>query len=156
MRKDNKHYLIIFVLFFLILFFFPKSFANESKKFLSLKNNEVNLRQGPSLEYPVKFIYKKKYLPIKIIDSKDNFKKIIDIKNNDGWIHVSQLTKKKFAINISNLSVAFKKPNIYSRPLAKLEKGKMVNIKKCRDEWCKILVQNNQFWIQKKFLWGKF
>ena len=59
MRKNNKHYLIIFVLFFLILFFFPKSFANESKKFLSLKNNEVNLRQGPSFEYPVRFIYKK-------------------------------------------------------------------------------------------------
>ena len=63
-------------------------------------------------------------------------------------------TKKKAAINISNLSVAFKKPNIYSRPLARLEKGKMVIIKKCRDEWCKILVQNNEFWIQKKFLWG--
>ena len=37
-----------------------------------------------------------------------------------------------------------------------IEKGKMVNIKKCRDGRCKILVQNNQFWIQKKFLWGKF
>ena len=65
-------------------------------------------------------------------------------------------SKKKSAINISNLSIVFKKPNIYSQPLIRLEKGKMVIIKKCRDEWCKILVQNNQFWIQKKFLWGKF
>ena len=68
MEKNNKHYLIIFVLFFLILFFFPKSFANESKKFLSLKNNEVNLRQGPSFEYPIKFIYIKKYLPVEVLD----------------------------------------------------------------------------------------
>ena len=156
MKKNNKHYLIILVLFFSILFFFQKSFANENINFLSLKNNEVNLRQGPSFEYPIKFIYKKKYLPVKIIDRKDNFRKIIDLKNNDGWIHVSQLTKKKSAINISNLSIVFKKPNIYSQPLVRLEKGKMVIIKKCRDEWCKILVQNNQFWMQKKFLWGKF
>ena len=94
MRKNNKHYLIIFILFFLILFFFPKSFANESKKFLSLKNNEVNLRQGPSLEYPVKFIYKKKYLPIEILDKSETWRKIKDFENNSGWIHVSQLSKK--------------------------------------------------------------
>ena len=155
MRKSNKHYLIIFVLFFFILFFFPKSFANESKKFLSLKNNEVNLRQGPSFEYPIKFIYKKKYLPVKIIDSKDNFRKIIDLKNNDGWIHVSQLTKKKSAINISNLSIVFKKPNIYSQPLVRLEKGKIVIIKKCRDEWCKITSGGYGGWIFKNSLWGK-
>ena len=94
MRKNNKHYLIIFVLFFLILFFFPKSFANESKKFLSLKNNEVNLRQGPSFEYPIKFIYKKKYLPVEILDKSETWRKIKDFENNSGWIHVSQLSKK--------------------------------------------------------------
>ena len=59
MEKNNKHYLIILVLFFSILFFISRSFANESINFLSLKNNEVNLRQGPSFEYPIKFIYKK-------------------------------------------------------------------------------------------------
>ena len=152
----NKIVKILFFTFFLNFFPIDYILGNETDDFLTLKYNEVKVRQGPSFEYPVKFIYKKKYLPVKIIDSKDNFKKIIDLKNNNGWIHVSQLTKKKSAINISNLSVAFKKPNIYSQPLARLEKGKMVIIKKCKDEWCKILVQNNQFWIQKKFLWGKF
>ena len=148
--------LILILIFCYSFLFVNNTLGNEKDYFLTLKYNKVKVRQGPSFEYPVKFIYKKKYLPVKIIDIKDNFRKIIDLKNNDGWIHVSQLTKKKSAINISNLSIAFKKPNIYSQPLARLEKGKMVIIKKCRDEWCKILVQNNQFWIQKKFLWGKF
>jgi len=115
MRKNNKHYLIIFVLFFLILFFFPKSFANESKNFLSLKNNEVNLRQGPSFEYPIKFIYKKKYLPVKIIDNKDNFRKIIDLKNNDGWIHISQLTKKHFKLNCTKETMMKLQRTCYQR-----------------------------------------
>ena len=152
----NKKIIILILIFFYNLLLVNNTSSDEKDYFLTLKYNKVKVRQGPSFKYPVKFIYKKKYLPIKIIYSKDNFKKIIDIKNNDGWIHVSQLTKKKSAINISNLSIAFKKPSIYSQPLARLEKGKMVIIKKCRDEWCKILIKNNQFWMQKKFLWGNF
>ena len=151
----NKLYHTFLTLFFLILFFVPKCFAEESINFLTLKNNEVNLRQGPSFEYPVKFIYKKKYLPVKIIDSKDNFRKIIDLKNNDGWIHVSQLTKKKSAINISNLSIVFKKPNIYSQPLIRLEKGKMVIVKKCKEDWCKVNTDNFLGWVKKENLWGR-
>ena len=95
MKKNNKHYIIILVLFFSILFFFPKSFANENVNFLSLKNNKVNLRQGPSFEYPIKLTYKKKYLPILILDKSETWRKIKDFESNSGWIHVSQLSKKK-------------------------------------------------------------
>ena len=55
MKKINKYYL-----FFFLIFFADSSFSNEKEFFLSLKKNEVNLRQGPSLEYPIKLIYKKK------------------------------------------------------------------------------------------------
>ena len=130
--------------------------ASEKDYFLTLKYNRVKVRQGPSFEYPVKFIYKKKYLPIKIIDNKDNFRKITDLKNNNGWIHVSQLSKKKSAINIHNLSIIFKKPNIYSQPMAKLEKGKMVIVKKCKEDWCKIITNDYKGWIFKNYLWGNF
>ena len=156
MRKNNKHYLIIFVLFFLILFFFPKSFANESKNFLSLKNNEVNLRQGPSFEYPVRFIYKKKYLPVEILDKSETWRKISDFENNSGWVHISQLSKKKSAINIKNNSILYKRPTIYSEPIAKLEIGRLVLIKKCKEKWCKITSGDYSGWISKIFLWGKF
>ena len=155
MRKNNKYYLIIFVLFFLILFFFPKSFANESKKFLSLKNNEVNLRQGPSFEYPVKFIYKKKYLPIEILDKSETWRKIKDFENNSGWIHTSQLSKKKSAICQKNNSVLYKKPTIFSKPIAKLEIGRLVLIKKCKVKWCKITTGGFKGWVFKNSLWGK-
>ena len=155
MRKNNKHYLIIFVLFFLILFFFPKSFANESKNFLSLKNNEVNLRQGPSFEYPVRFIYKKKYLPVEILDKSETWRKIKDFENNSGWIHASQLSKKKSAICKKNNSVLYKKPTIFSKPIAKLEIGRLVLIKKCKVKWCKITTGGFKGWVFKSSLWGK-
>ena len=78
MKKKNKYFLIFLLLFFLALFFTSKSFSNENLNFLSLKNTEVNLRQGPSFEYPIKLIYKKKYLPVIILDKSGPWKKIKD------------------------------------------------------------------------------
>ena len=155
MKKNNKHYLIILVLFFSILFFFSKSSANENVNFLSLKNNKVNLRQGPSFEYPIKLTYKKKYLPILILGKSETWRKIKDFESNSGWIHVSQLSNKKSAINKKNNSVLYKKPTIYSKPIAKLEIGRLVLIKKCQTKWCKITSGGFKGWVFKSSLWGK-
>ena len=155
MEKNNKHYLIILVLFFSILFFFSKSSANENVNFLSLKNNKVNLRQGPSFEYPIKLTYKKKYLPILILGKSETWRKIKDFESNSGWIHVSQLSKQKSAINKKNNSVLYKKPTIYSEPIAKLEIGRLVLIKKCQTKWCKITSGGFKGWVFKSSLWGK-
>ena len=149
MKKNNKYYL-----FFLLIFFANLSFANEDQFFLSLKKNEVNLRQGPSLEYPIKLIYKKKYLPVIILDKSGPFRKIKDFQNNTGWIHVALLSKKKSAINIKNNSILFKKPTIYSKPIARLESGRLVLVNKCKLEWCKITSGNFNGWINKSSLWG--
>ena len=154
MIKNKKKCRIYLVLFFLVLF--TKSFADENTIFLSLKNNEVNLRQGPSFEYPIKFTYKKKYLPVLIIDKFETWRKIKDFNKNSGWIHISQLSKKKSAINIKNNSIIYKKSTIFSKPLAKLEIGRLVLIKKCKATWCKITSGGYSGWIFKGSLWGKF
>ena len=155
MKKTNKYYLFFLVLFFLLETFISSSLASDDKKFLSLKKNEVNLRQGPSLEYPIKLIYKKKYLPVIILDKSGPFRKIRDFENNTGWIHIALLSKKKSAINIQNNSILYKKPTIYSKPLAKLESGRLVLVKKCKVKWCKIKSGDYQGWIYKKNLWGR-
>jgi len=150
MKKNNNYFL-----FFSILFFFTQSSANENINFLSLRNSEVNLRQGPSFEYPIKLTYKKKYLPVIILDRSDAWREIKDFENNSGWVHISQLSKKKTALNSRNNSILYKKPTIYSKPIAKLEIGRLVLIKKCNKEWCKIISANFTGWIDKNSLWGK-
>ena len=150
MKKNNNYFL-----FFLILFFFTQSSANENINFLSLKNSEVNLRQGPSFEYPIKLTYKKKYLPVIILDSSDAWRKIKDFENNSGWVHISQLSKKKTALNSSNNSILYRKPTIYSKPIARLEIGRLVLIKKCKEKWCKITSGGFKGWVFESSLWGK-
>ena len=149
MKKINKYYL-----FFLLIFFANLSFASEDKNFLSLKKNEVNLRQGPSLEYPIKLIYKKKYLPVIILDKSGPFRKIKDFENNTGCIHIALLSKKKTAINIKNNSILFKKPTIYSKPIARLELGRLLLVSKCDLKWCKITSGDFKGLIGKNYLWG--
>ena len=155
MRKINKSFLIFNIIFIIIISLQVFVSASEDIKYLSLKNNEVNLRQGPSFEYPIKLIYKKKFFPVKVLDKSDNWIKILDYFNNSGWIHISQLTKKKSAICIKNNILLYKKDTIYSKPIAKLEAGRLVLIKKCKIKWCKIKTENFGGWVLKSSLWGK-
>ena len=137
---------------FIFYFSFQSLFANEY--FLTLRNDKVNLRQGPSFEYPIKIFYKKKFLPVLIHDEFENFRKIRDHENNTGWVHVSQLSKKKAAITIEDDQLLFDRPSIYSTPSAVLKKGKLCKIKKCKDNWCKVQVENFNGWVKKDNLWG--
>ena len=140
--------------FLLIIFFLFFDLYAKEEYFLTLRNEKVNLRQGPSFDYPIKIFYKKKFLPVLIQDSSDNFRKIRDHENNTGWIHISQLSKKKAAITIEDDQLIFNKPSIYSKPFAILKKGRLCKIHKCKDDWCKISVEKYKGWVKKDILWG--
>ncbi len=139
----------------LIIFFFlnlpTETIAEEI--FLSLKKNKVNVRYGPSFESPVKYIYKKVNLPIKQIDKKENWRRIIDFKNNSGWIHWSQLKKINSIIPLED-KILFKKPSYFSKPLAKIKKGRVLIVQKCAGAWCKIKSENFNGWVKIDNIWG--
>ena len=139
----------------LIIFFFlnlpTETIAEEI--FLSLKKNKVNVRYGPSFESPVKYIYKKVNLPIKQIDKIENWRRIIDFKNNSGWIHWSQLKKINSIIPLED-KILFKKPSYFSKPLAKIKKGRVLIVQKCAGIWCKIKSENFNGWIKTDNIWG--
>jgi len=142
---------LIIILFLLLPY---ESLFSMDEYFLTLRNDKVNLRQGPSFDYPVKIFYKKKFLPVLIQDKSDNFRKVKDHENNSGWIHVSQLSKKKAAITTDDNLILFSNSTFYSNPIAVLKKGRLVRIDKCKEKWCKIKTGEFKGWMQKKSLWG--
>ena len=142
------------IIYITLFFCFSSQSLFAIEYFLTLRNDKVNLRQGPSFKYPIKLFYKKKYLPVLILDKSENFRKIKDHENNTGWIHISQLSKKKAAITIDDDQLIFKKPSIYSKPLAILKEGRLCKIHKCKDEWCKVSVEKYKGWVKKNILWG--
>ena len=127
--------------------------AEENNYYLILKNNKVNVRYGPGFDYPIKFIYKKKNLPIRVIDKKENFRRIIDFKNNSGWIHTSQLKKGEAFILLED-QILFTKPTKYSKPILKISKGRLLLVKKCKAKWCKIKTEKYIGWLKTNNVWG--
>ena len=146
--KINSLFLII------LIFFFKISFGLSEEIFLSLKKDKVNVRYGPSFDFPIKFIYQKKNLPIKQIDKKDNFRRIIDHKKNSGWIHISQLKKVNSVITLED-KIMFENSSIFSEPLARIRTGRLLIIRKCENKWCKVETDSYKGWIDTNFLWGK-
>ena len=143
-------YKIIYTLFCLTIFI---SFSIAEETFVSLKKGKVNVRYGPSFDSDIKYVYKKINLPLKQIDKKENFRRIVDLKNNSGWIHVSQLKKSTSIITLTE-KILFKKPTNFSKPVARLEKGRLLVVKKCQKNWCNIITGDYTGWIKNNNVWG--
>ena len=138
---------------FLCLSFSGIQFINAEEKFLSLKKNKVNVRYGPSFDSKIKYIYKKINLPVKQIDKKENFRRIVDLKNNSGWIHISQV-KKSNSIIILEDKIIYKKASNFSKPIVRLEKGRLLIVKNCEKTWCNVKTGDYSGWVKTKNIWG--
>ena len=140
-------------IWFLCLSILGVQLLNANEVFLSLKKNKTNVRYGPGLDYPIKYIYRKVNLPVKQIDKKENWRRVMFLDNNSGWIHWSQLKPSNSIIAIEE-KILFKKPSNFSEPLAKLEKGRLLVINKCEEGWCKITTSKYTGWVKIKKIWG--
>ena len=142
--------ILIWFLFLSVLIIQP---VYTKEEFLSLKKDKTNVRYGPGLDYPIKYIYRKINLPVKQIDEKENWRRVIFLDNNSGWIHWSQLRPSNSIITLKN-KILFKRPSDFSKPIARLEKGRLLVIKKCEDDWCKITTGDYSGWIKTENVWG--
>jgi SH3-like domain-containing protein len=146
----------IFSIFFAILLC-TSSNANciEDQEFLSTKFFKVSVRCAPSNNSQVKLVFLKKHEPVKILATFGNWKKIQDIENDSGWVHVSALSNKRFIIiNSKDSKIMYSKPNVKSTILANLKTGVKCRLLTVQDTWCKVKIQKYQGWITKTELWG--
>ena len=124
-------------------------------RFVSLKSNEVNLRVGPSTNYPIELTYTTKNLPVEVIDEFDAWRKIKDHQNTIGWLHKSLIQGDRFILtgykNNNNV-------NLYNRPngniIGVIKKNNILDLKNCILHWCKVSLENINGWVLKKNIWG--
>ena len=140
-------------IWFLYLLILCVPSLSNGETFLSLKKSKTNIRYGPGLDYPIKYIYRKINLPVKQIDEKENWRRVIFLDNNSGWIHWSQL-KQSNSIIATKEKILFKKPSDFSEPFVRLEKGRLLIIKKCENKWCYISTNNYFGWVKAENIWG--
>ena len=151
--------IIILLVFLFFNFSYAKEFGIETglelPRYVSLKSNESNIRVGPSKNYPILIKYIIVDYPIKVIDEYEDWRKIIDFQDNIGWIHKSLIKGERNGIIFSENK---KRINVYNtmsgKIIGEIDSGLIVNLSKCKINWCLIIKNNHRGWIEKKYIWG--
>ena len=152
--KNKFRFTYYFVVYISILFSYITVYGVDSN-FVSLKFSEVNARIGPGRQYPVIWIYKQKFLPLKVLDQYNNWRQIQDIKGEISWIHVSTISRNKSVIITDKEGkTLYKKPDIGSTKLAILKNNVQCKLKKQHDNWCKLDCDGTVGWSSAVNLWG--
>ncbi len=128
----------------------------EKNYFASFRAAETNVRSGPGSQYPIKYTFKLRGLPVKVISEYDNWCEIKDYEGDTGWVNQNLLTKKrtvlvktaKTFINLTN------KPSSKSKTILRLENHVVADFIKCHLEYCGVKVVGKKGWVEKKEIWG--
>ncbi len=125
-------------------------------RYASLKSDNVYVRTGPSMDYPIKWIYKKEGLPVEIIQEFDAWRKIKDPAGDIGWAHKILLSGKKTALITAGEPATVYDDKDMEKPIVKFEKGVIVNVDECQKLMCRVHFAPYQGWIEKKYIWGVY
>ena len=125
-------------------------------RFASLKSNSVFARTGPSMDYPIRWIYKREGLPVEIIQEFDVWRKIKDPSGETAWVHKILLSGQRTAIVGAKDSVMAWSNKGETHPVAKLEPNVIATVSECEKEFCKLELVPFEGWVAKKYLWGVY
>ena len=129
----------------------------EIPRFVSLESNDVNIRVGPSINYPIKLKYVYQNLPLEIIDEFDAWRKSRDHKGNIGWVHKSLIKGDRYILTGYQINTDIK---LFSRPNGKakgiIESNNILELKSCTISWCKVSSGPFSGWVSKDGIWGTY
>ena len=125
-------------------------------RFVNLKGDTTNARVGPSLDYPVRIVYQRRGLPVRVVaETPDNaWRKVVDFEGESLWIHHSQLTSSGVVMVTTDRALLHARPAEAGPVRAALERGVLAEAEKCEDGWCQLHVGNYRGWVEKSALWG--
>lgn len=125
-------------------------------RFVTLGTDEVNIRTGPGLRYPIRLVFRKDGLPVEVVREFDVWRQIRDIDGDEGWVHKSMLSGKRAVIVQGRVRTLLKKPDEGKKPVVKLEPGVVAALKTCRKDWCDLSVGGYDGWLKRDDVWGVY
>lgn len=125
-------------------------------RFVTLAPDEVNLRTGPGIRYPIRLILRKQGLPVEVIREFDVWRQVRDRDGDEGWVHKSMLSGRRGVIVIGATQVVLRKPEDGARPVVRLEQGVIANLETCQGEWCEVAVGGYDGWLKREAVWGVY
>jgi SH3-like domain-containing protein len=126
-------------------------------RYVSLKSDRVNVREGPSKEHPTVWIYERAGLPVEITAEFETWRKIRDSEGSEGWVLHSLLSGRRTAL----IAPWKKEPQVlfaadHTTAVAKLGPGVIGNLRGCDGKWCRLAGKEFDGYMQQENLWGVY
>lgn len=128
--------------------------ADAPQGYASLDADEVNMRTGPGLRYPVQWVYRQSGWPVEIVSEFGYWRKVRDIDGTTGWIHQNLLSGRRRVIVTGDMAPARESADPAARVVMRLEEGVVADLGECRPDWCWIAVAGREGWVERGALWG--
>ena len=134
-------------------------------RYVSLKADRVNLRQGPGTDYPTAWVYRRAGLPVEVLEEFDTWRKVRDAEGTVGWILQSLLSGRRTALVLPwELKEGSAAPQVplrnsdseRSAPVAIVEAGVIADVQSCDGAWCLVAVDRYRGYVEQKKLWGVY
>lgn len=134
-------------------------------RYVSLKSDRVNLRQGPGTDYPTAWVYRRAGLPLEVVEEYEAWRKVRDAEGTTGWILSSLLSGRRTALVLPwELKPGAPRPQVpllnsdstRSRPIAMIEAGVIADVQSCDGEWCYVAIDSFKGYLEQAKLWGVY
>ena len=130
--------------------------SDAGVRFASLRANDVNVRAGPGVRYPVKWKFVSRSMPVQIIAQYDTWRKIRDWEGAEGWVHRAMLSSKRSLILTGKGQTMRRTPQKDAPAVARLAPGLVVRITRCERKWCEVDAKGYEGWIRRAGVWGLY
>lgn len=149
-----KHTLCLMIVLVLMLPLGLRAGEPPLPRYASVKSEEANIRNGPGLRYPVRFVIVRKAMPVEVIAEFENWRKVKDMDGEEGWVHRSMLSSDRTVVVLNGTQALHDDPEPNSRTVAFAEQGVVAELLECKEEWCQVHVGTEKGFIHRRNLWG--
>jgi len=157
---NKKNFFLFLAVAFLILPLGALASEDDEKekasipRFVSTRSDEINVRTGPGARYPIKWVIVRKNMPVEVLAEYEDWRKIRDISQDEGWVHKAMLSRKRSGIIKSDNKKIFEKPDTKSRIKAIANKGAILNVEQCDGTYCLVENKDVEGYINSDDIWG--
>jgi SH3-like domain-containing protein len=141
-----------FALIFLALCFAAPATAGH---YASLRSNKVYLREGPTFEHRILFIYERKDYPVEVLTSYETWRRVRDADGTIGWVSQSMLSDARTVLIVGKGRADIRdEPSAAASVIAKADPGVVARLKACKPQFCEISASGLKGWIDRTRIWG--
>jgi SH3-like domain-containing protein len=125
-------------------------------RYVSLRSEEVNVRTGPGVRYPVEWVFQRRHMPVEVVEQFEHWRKIRDIEGTEGWVHQSMLSGKRYAIVTGDTRSLRARPEAEAQEVARLEPGVIAELLECQGQLCRLEAGGIKGWLPRNAFWGVY